>query len=108
MQILRVPPKSSNFFVTNKDLQGGVGGGTTFTDGFRLKVFDIFPYLPDVEVEVKSEAGWFAVEHGEEVEEQGGNFVHLPQVGRLLNRDAGGDAQGQLLTRQVDYEEMSM
>ena len=57
-------------------------------------------YLPDVEVEVKSDAGRFAVECGEEFEEQGSNLLHLRQVGRLLDRDAGDEPQAQLLNRQ--------
>ena len=39
----------------------------------------------------------------EEVEEEGGNFMHLCLVGRLLERNTGGEAQAQLLTRHVEY-----
>ena len=60
-------------------------------------------YLPDLDVEVKSKASRFAVKCGEEGEEEGGNLMHLGQVGRLLHRDAGEETQAKLLTRQVKY-----
>ena len=58
-------------------------------------------YLPNLEIEVKSEASWFAVEGGEEGEEKGGNFMHLLQVGRVLDGGEGEQAQAQLLPRKV-------
>ena len=58
-------------------------------------------YLPNLEIEVKSEASWFAVEGGEEGEEKGGNFMHLLQVGRVLDGGVGEQAQAKLLPKQV-------
>ena len=60
-------------------------------------------YLPDLEIEVKREGGWFAVEGGKEGEEKGSNFMHLLQVGRVLDGPgpAGEQALAHLLPRHL-------
>ena len=55
-------------------------------------------YLPNLEVEVEGEAGWLAVKDWKKGEKKGGNFVHLCQVGGILERDAtDGQALANLL-----------
>ena len=52
-------------------------------------------YLPNLEVKVEGESGWLAVKDWKKGEKKGGNFVHLFQVGGILERAATG---GQALT----------